>query len=57
MADGDAYQSMRASDALANTLPQRVEFFGIARRLNYAHSPLAGKKPGIIGAPRMADKG
>jgi hypothetical protein len=32
VARGDAYQSMRASGALANTLLQRVEFFGIARR-------------------------
>jgi hypothetical protein len=31
-AHSDSYQSMRASGALANTLPQRVEFFGIARR-------------------------
>ena len=32
MARGVAYQSMRASGALANMLPVRVEFFGIVRR-------------------------
>jgi hypothetical protein len=32
VARGDAYQSMRASGALANTLPLRVEFFGIGLR-------------------------
>jgi hypothetical protein len=32
VARGDAYQSMRASGALAKTLPLRVEFFGIVRR-------------------------
>jgi hypothetical protein len=32
VAGADAYQSMRASGALANTLPLRVEFFGIVRR-------------------------
>jgi hypothetical protein len=47
---------MRASGALANTPPQRVEFFGIERR-DIVRQTFARMKTSIMSVSRTADKG
>jgi hypothetical protein len=52
----DAYESMRASSPLANTLPLRLEFFGIERRRIKPILSLQGKNPGMMRVPWIAGK-
>jgi len=47
---------MRASGPLANTPPQQVEFFGIARRLVDFIPRFEAPKPRIMSARGIADK-